>query len=113
MGPRRRKRSAPEHREPAVLVKGRGNAVPPAAGQPGARSHFKKSLVRGPATYFINNDRRHLTNGPVRQRTRSIEMITIPDDELRRWLASAVGEFPFCPANGDYRRCLADPEPTP
>jgi hypothetical protein len=40
-------------------------------------------------------------------------MITIPDDELRRWLASAVGEFPFCPANGDYRRCLADPEPTP
>jgi hypothetical protein len=107
MGPRRRKRSAPEHREPAVLVKGRGGAVPPAARQPGSRSHFKKSLVRGTATYFvIYNDGRHLTNG-------YIEMITIPDDELRRWLASAVGEFPFCLANRDYRRCLADPEPTP
>ena len=26
---------------------------------------------------------------------------------------SAVGEFPFCLANRDYRRCLADPELTP
>src|SRR3954453_19972580 len=54
MGPQRRKRVEPEHREPAVFVKSRGRAVPPISGPTRSLLHYQQPLGRGArAAYFI------------------------------------------------------------
>jgi len=65
MGPRRRKRVEPEHREPAAFVKRRARAIPPIPGERDRVSIATEVWGVVPATYFIiYNEARALTNGP-------------------------------------------------
>src|SRR5262249_327375 len=93
--------SRPEHREGAAFVKGCVRAAPPLASAVRPPCPFQETMLWGKADISHPTQRsaaptigRRAADGNVAhntyRRSGSIEMLTIPDDELRRWLAEDV-----------------------
>src|SRR5262245_48980307 len=90
MDMRRLHRTRPHDREPAALVKARFRPPNLRHRNAPASPHDRCAAVRCISSYTAEEARSRFVQHRPRDRKRRTDMLTIPDEDLRRWLAEDV-----------------------